>query len=114
MWPGPYGNWGSRKYIMVHSCDQSLQRMGLDYVDIFYHHRPDPDTPLEESMRALATLVQQGKALYVGLSNYRPAQAAAAATILRELGTPCLIHQPRYNIFDRWISDEPEDGVSLA
>ena len=102
MWPGPYGEWGSRKY-MLSSLDQSLQRMGLDYVDVFYHHRPDPETPLEESMGALHTAVQQGKALYAGISNYPADQARAAAKILRSLGTPCLIHQPRYNLFDRWI-----------
>ncbi|BET66915.1 L-glyceraldehyde 3-phosphate reductase [Opitutales bacterium ASA1] len=104
MWHGPYGEWGSRKYILS-SLDQSLKRMGLEYVDIFYHHRPDPDTPLEESMGALASAVRAGKALYVGLSNYRPEQTAAAAKILRELGTPCLIHQPRYHMFDRWVED---------
>ncbi|MEI8242131.1 MAG: aldo/keto reductase [bacterium] len=102
MWPGPYGEWGSRKY-MLSSLDQSLQRMGLDYVDIFYHHRPDPETPLEESMAALHTAVQQGKALYAGISNYPADLARAAAKVLRGLGTPCLIHQPRYNLFDRWI-----------
>jgi L-glyceraldehyde 3-phosphate reductase len=104
MWHGPYGEWGSRKYILS-SLDQSLKRMGLEYVDIFYHHRPDPDTPLEESMGALASAVRAGKALYVGLSNYQPEQTAAAAKILRELGTPCLIHQPRYHMFDRWVED---------
>ena len=102
MWQGPYGDMGSRKYLLA-SLDQSLKRMGLDYVDIFYHHRPDPDTPLEESMGALASAVKSGKALYAGLSNYRHEQAAAAAKILRSLGTPCLIHQPCYNMFDRWI-----------
>ncbi len=105
MWPGPYGEWGSRKYLLA-SLDQSLRRMGLDYVDIFYSHRPDPDTPLEETMGALATAVQQGKALYVGISNYRPEAAREACRILRELGTPCLIHQPRYSMFDRWVEDE--------
>jgi L-glyceraldehyde 3-phosphate reductase len=104
MWPGPYGNWGSRKFLLA-SLDQSLKRMGLEYVDIFYHHRPDPETPLEESMGALASAVQQGKALYVGLSNYNPEQTRQAAKILRDLGTPCVIHQPRYNMFDRWIED---------
>ena len=104
MWSGPYGNFGSRKYLIA-SLDQSLQRMGLDYVDIFYHHRPDPDTPLAETMGALDHIVRQGKALYVGLSNYRPQQTREAARILRELGTPCLIHQPNYNLFDRWIED---------
>ena len=102
MWEGPYGDWGSRKYLLS-SLDQSLKRMGLDYVDIFYSHRPDPDTPLEETMGALAHAVRSGKALYVGLSNYRPEQTVRAAQLLRELGTPCLIHQPRYSMFDRWI-----------
>ncbi|MBW8781746.1 MAG: L-glyceraldehyde 3-phosphate reductase [Verrucomicrobia bacterium] len=105
MWAGPYGDWGSRKYLLS-SLDQSLKRLRLDYVDIFYHHRPDPNTPLEESMGALAHAVRSGKALYVGLSNYKPAETARAAKILRELGTPALIHQPRYSMFDRWI--EPE------
>jgi L-glyceraldehyde 3-phosphate reductase len=104
MWPGPYGEWGSRKYLLA-SLDQSLKRMGLDYVDIFYSHRPDPDTPLEETMGALASAVRQGKALYVGISNYRPEQTRQAARILRELGTPCLIHQPRYSLLDRWVED---------
>ena len=104
MWPGPYGEWGSRKYL-VSSLDQSLKRMGLEYVDIFYHHRPDPDTPLEETMGALDQIVRSGKALYVGISNYQPEQTREAARILRELGTPCLIHQPNYNMFDRWIED---------
>ncbi len=102
MWPGPYGDLGSRKYILA-SLDQSLQRLGLDYVDIFYHHRPDPETPLEESMGALATAVQQGKALYVGISSYSPARTAAAAAILAEMGVPLLIHQPSYSMFNRWI-----------
>ena len=105
MWPGPYGNFGSRKYLLA-SLDQSLKRLGLSYVDIFYHHRPDPETPLEESMGALAHAVKSGKALYVGLSNYNAEQTKAAAEILRSLGTPCLIHQPSYNIFRRWV--EPE------
>jgi L-glyceraldehyde 3-phosphate reductase len=105
MWPGPYGEWGSRKHLLA-SLDQSLKRMGLAYVDIFYHHRPDPDTPLEETMGALAHAVRSGKALYVGLSNYEPAETARAAKILSELGTPCLIHQPRYSMLDRWI--EPQ------
>jgi L-glyceraldehyde 3-phosphate reductase len=105
MWPGPYGEWGSRKYILA-SLDQSLKRMGLEYVDIFYSHRPDPDTPLEETMGALAHAVRSGKALYVGLSNYQPAETVRAAKILRELGTPCLIHQPRYSMLDRWV--EPQ------
>ncbi len=104
MWPGPYGEWGSRKYLVA-SCDQSLKRMGLDYVDIFYHHRPDPDTPLEETMGALDFIVRSGRALYVGISTYNPEQTRQAAQILRQLGTPCLIHQPRYNMFDRWIED---------
>ena len=104
MWPGPYGDWGSRKY-MVASLNQSLKRMGLDYVDIFYHHRPDPGTPLEETMAALNHIVRRGKALYVGISSYDPEQTRRAAKILRELGTPCLIHQPSYNMFDRWIED---------
>jgi L-glyceraldehyde 3-phosphate reductase len=104
MWPGPYGEWGSRKYL-VSSCDQSLKRMGLDYVDIFYHHRPDPDTPLEETMQALDYIVRSGRALYVGLSNYRPERAKEAFAILKQLGTPCVIHQPSYNMFDRWIED---------
>lgn len=104
MWPGPYGDWGSRKYLMA-SLDQSLKRMGLDYVDIFYHHRPDPETPLEETMGALSDLVRQGKALYVGLSNYEKDEAEKAAVLLRANGTPCLIHQPRYNMFERGIED---------
>ena len=105
MWPGPYGEWGSRKYLLA-SLDQSLKRMGLDYVDIFYSHRPDPDTPLEETMGALASAVRQGKALYVGISSYSPEMTREAARILREMGTPCLIHQPSYNMFDRWIEEE--------
>jgi L-glyceraldehyde 3-phosphate reductase len=104
MWPGPYGEWGSRKYLLA-SLDQSLKRMGLEYVDIFYSHRPDPDTPLEETMGALASAVRQGKALYVGISNYRPEQTRQAARLLRDLGTPCLIHQPRYSMLDRWVED---------
>ncbi len=102
MWPGPYGEWGSRKYMLA-SLDQSLDRMGLDYVDIFYSHRPDPDTPLEETMGALDTAVRQGKALYAGISSYNPEQTRRAARILREMGTPCLIHQPRYSMLDREI-----------
>jgi L-glyceraldehyde 3-phosphate reductase len=102
MWPGPYGNWGSRKY-MISSLDQSLQRMGLDYVDIFYSHRPDPETPIEETMMALDTVVRQGKALYVGLSNYTAEQADKAIQVLKSLGTPCLIHQPKYSMFERWV-----------
>ncbi|UOG75571.1 L-glyceraldehyde 3-phosphate reductase [Hymenobacter tibetensis] len=104
MWEGPYGEWGSKKYLVA-SLDQSLKRMGLEYVDIFYHHRPDPDTPLEETMTALDLLVRQGKALYVGISNYQPAEAAEAIRMLRELGTPCLIHQPKYSMFERWVED---------
>ncbi|WP_404424332.1 aldo/keto reductase [Nibricoccus sp. IMCC34717] len=106
MWNGPYGEWGSRKYLLA-SLDQSLKRLGLDYVDIFYHHRPDPDTPLEESMGALAHAVRSGKALYVGLSNYSAEQTARAVKILRDLGTPCLIHQPKYSMFVR----TPEEGL---
>jgi len=115
MWNGPYGEWGSRKYL-VSSLDQSLKRMGLDYVDIFYHHRPDPDTPLEETMGALDYIVRSGRALYAGISNYRPKEARLAIQMLRQLGTPCLIHQPNYNMFDRWIEKEllnvlDEEGV---
>ncbi len=102
MWPGPYGEWGSRKYLLA-SLDQSLRRMRLDYVDIFYSHRPDPDTPLEETMMALDQAVRQGKALYAGISSYSAEQTTQATAILRRLGTPCLIHQPRYSMFDRWI-----------
>ncbi|MBC8061212.1 MAG: L-glyceraldehyde 3-phosphate reductase [Clostridiaceae bacterium] len=105
MWPGPYGDFGSKKYL-VSSLDQSLKRMGLDYVDIFYHHRPDPNTPLEETMAALDLIVKQGKALYVGLSNYKPAETKRASAILKQLGTPCLIHQPSYSMFNRWIEKE--------
>ena len=104
MWPGPYGDFGSKKFLVA-SLDQSLQRMGLDYVDIFYHHRPDYDTPLEETMGTLDLMVRQGKALYVGISNYQPKEAEKAFKILNNLGTPCLIHQPRYSLFDRWIED---------
>ncbi|MBK8137110.1 MAG: L-glyceraldehyde 3-phosphate reductase [Chloroflexi bacterium] len=104
MWGGPYGEWGSRKYLIA-SLDQSLKRMGLDYVDIFYSHRPDPDTPLEETMMALDFAVRSGRALYVGLSNYSAEQTKRASQILRALGTPCLIHQPRYNMFDRWVEN---------
>ena len=104
MWPGPYGDWGSKKYLVA-SLDQSLRRMGLDYVDIFYHHRPDPDTPLEETMGTLDLMVRQGKALYVGISSYQPEEAAKAIQILKQLGTPCLIHQPKYSMFDRWVED---------
>lgn len=102
MWPGPYGDWGSRKYLLS-SLDQSLGRMRLDYVDIFYSHRPDPETPLEETMGALAHAVRSGKALYVGLSNYSAEQTVRAAKLLREFGTPCLIHQPKFHLFERWI-----------
>ncbi|MDB5140245.1 MAG: L-glyceraldehyde 3-phosphate reductase [Mucilaginibacter sp.] len=102
MWEGPYGNWGSKKYLVA-SLDQSLKRMGLDYVDIFYHHRPDPDTPLEETMGALDLIVRQGKALYAGISNYPADKAEKAIAILKELGTPCVIHQPKYSMFERWI-----------
>ncbi len=105
MWPGPYGNFGSRKYLLA-SLDQSLKRMGLEYVDIFYSHRPDPYTPLEETMGALHTAVQQGKALYVGISQYKSAESQKAAEILNRLGTPLFIHQPRYHMFDRWIEDD--------
>lgn len=107
MWPGPYGDLGSRKYLLS-SLDQSLQRMGLEYVDIFYSHRRDPDTPLEETMGALHTAVQQGKALYVGISQYKSEDTKKASQLLREMGTSCLIHQPRYNMFDRWVE---EDGL---
>ena len=102
MWDGPYGDWGSKKYLVA-SLDQSLKRMGLDYVDIFYHHRPDPETPLEETMGALDLIVRQGKALYAGISNYPADEAAKAIDILRQLGTPCLIHQPKYSMFERWV-----------
>ena len=105
MWPGPYGEWGSRKYLLA-SLDQSLKRMGLDYVDIFYSHRFDPETPLEETLGAVAHAVKSGKALYAGISNYPAAETARAAKILRELGTPCLIHQARYSMLDRWV--EPQ------
>lgn len=104
MWPGPYGNFGSKKYLTA-SLDQSLKRMGLEYVDIFYHHRPDPDTPLEETMSALDLMVRQGKALYVGISNYPADVAAKAFDILQGLGTPCLIHQPKYSMMERWVED---------
>jgi len=104
MWDGPYGDWGSRKYL-VSSLDQSLKRMGLEYVDIFYHHRPDPETPLEESMQALDYIVRSGRALYVGISNYPADKTREAAQILRQLGTPCLIHQPKYSMFERWVED---------
>ena len=117
MWPGPYGDFGSRKYLLA-SLDQSLQRLGLAYVDIFYHHRPDAETPLAETMAALHTAVCQGKALYAGISNYPADLAREAAQILRSLGTPCLIHQPRYNLFDRWVEQglldvAQEEGFGL-
>lgn len=117
MWPGPYGNWGSRKYLMA-SLDQSLKRMGLDYVDIFYSHRPDPETPIEETMGALADIVRQGKALYVGISNYNAEQTEKALAILKEHRVPCLIHQARYSILDRWTEPEllpllEEKGVGM-
>ena len=105
MWPGPYGDWGSRKYLVA-SLDQSLKRMGLEYVDIFYHHRPDPETPLEETIGALDHIVRQGKALYAGISSYNGTQTQKVAAILKQLGTPCLIHQPIYNMFDRWIETD--------
>lgn len=104
MWPGPYGEWGSKKYL-VSSLDQSLKRMKLDYVDIFYHHRPDPDTPLEETMAALDLIVKQGKALYAGISNYPAELAHKAYEILKQMGTPCLIHQPSYSMFNRWAEN---------
>lgn len=104
MWDGPYGEWGSKKNLVA-SLDKSLERMGLDYVDIFYHHRPDPQTPLEETMSALDLIVRQGKALYVGISNYKPAEASKAISLLHSLGTPCIIHQPKYSMFERWVED---------
>ncbi len=115
MWPGPYGEWGSRKYLIA-SLDQGLRRMGLDYVDIFYSHRPDPETPLEETMMALDTAVRSGRALYAGISSYNPDSTRRAAAILRQLGTPCLIHQPSYNMFNRWVEPEllstlEEEGI---
>lgn len=105
MWPGPYGNWGSKKYL-VSSLDQSLKRLGLEYVDIFYHHRPDPETPLEETMGALDHIVRSGKALYVGISNYSAVETEKAAKLLKELGTPLLIHQPNYSMFNRWVEED--------
>lgn len=105
MWPGPYGNWGSRKYLIA-SCDQSLKRLGVDYVDIFYSHRFDPETPLEETMGALHTLVKQGKALYAGISSYNSQRTREAVALLREMGTPCLIHQPSYNMLNRWVEHD--------
>lgn len=104
MWDGPYGDYGSKKYLVA-SLDQSLKRMGLDYVDIYYHHRPDPDTPIEETMSALDLLVRQGKALYIGISSYAPAEAAEAIAVLKRLGTPCLIHQPKYSMLVRWVEE---------
>ncbi|MCQ1999417.1 L-glyceraldehyde 3-phosphate reductase [Arthrobacter zhaoxinii] len=113
MWPGPYGNWGSRKYLLS-SLDQSLERMGLDYVDIFYSHRPDPETPLEETMGALDTAVRSGRALYAGISSYSPEKTIEAARILREMGTPLLIHQPSYSMLNRWVEDgEPDLFAAL-
>jgi L-glyceraldehyde 3-phosphate reductase len=109
MWPGPYGEWGSRKYLIA-SLDQSLKRMGIDYVDIFYHHRPDPNTPLQETMSALDIAVKSGKALYAGISSYNPDETRRAGRMLREMGTPCIIHQPSYSMFNRWI----EDGLLAA
>ncbi|MEA5461365.1 L-glyceraldehyde 3-phosphate reductase [Arcicella sp. LKC2W] len=109
MWPGPYGEWGSRKYL-ISSCDQSLKRMGLDYVDIFYSHRPDPNTPLEETMGALDSIVRQGKALYVGVSNYSAEDTVKAIEILKGLGTPCLIHQPKYSMLERWVEGSTPVG----
>jgi L-glyceraldehyde 3-phosphate reductase len=121
MWPGPYGDWGSRKYLLA-SLDQSLKRMGLEYVDIFYSHRPDPETPLEETMGALDQTVRSGKALYAGISSYDAKQTAAAVKILKALGTPCLIHQPKYSMFDRWVEgglldvlgDEGVGGIAFC
>lgn len=115
MWQGPYGEWGSRKYLMA-SLHQSLKRLQLDYVDIFYSHRPDPNTPLEETMQALTDIVKQGKALYVGISNYKAPEAKRAIAFLQEAGTPCLIHQPKYSMFERWVEEAlmdvlEEDGV---
>jgi L-glyceraldehyde 3-phosphate reductase len=110
MWPGPYGDWGSRKYLLA-SLDQSLRRMGLDYVDIFYSHRPDPHTPLEETMSALASAVQSGRALYAGISQYSPEQSAEAVTILRQMGVRLLIHQPNYSILDRWVEQGLLDAL---
>ncbi|OQP61359.1 L-glyceraldehyde 3-phosphate reductase [Niastella vici] len=110
MWPGPYGNWGSRKYLMA-SLDQSLKRMRINYVDIFYSHRPDPETPLEETMMALHDIVKSGKALYAGISNYKAPEAKRAFEILKQLGTPCLIHQPKYSMFERWVEDGLLDAL---
>jgi L-glyceraldehyde 3-phosphate reductase len=113
MWAGPYGDWGSRKYLIA-SLDQSLKRMGLEYVDIFYSHRPDPETPIEETMQALDFAVRSGRALYVGISNYSAEQTRRAAQVLRQLGTPALIHQPVYNMFNRWIEPELLDELETA
>src|SRR5258707_11181898 len=110
MWAGPYGEWGSGQYLLA-SLDQSLKRMGLEYVDIFYSHRPDPDTPLEETMGALDTAVRQGKALYVGISSYGAERTRAAAQVLHDLGTPLLIHQPSYSLMNRWIEEELLDVI---
>ena len=110
MWPGPYGDWGSRKYLMA-SLDQSLKRMRLNYVDIFYSHRPDPNTPLEETMMALHDIVKSGKALYAGISNYQAPEARRAFEILKQLGTPCLIHQPKYSMFERWVENGLLDAL---
>ncbi|MCK4345752.1 MAG: L-glyceraldehyde 3-phosphate reductase [Bacteroidales bacterium] len=111
MWPGPYGDWGSRKYL-ISSLDQSLKRLNLDYVDIFYSHRPDPNTPLEETMQALDFVVRQGKAIYAGISNYDAKRTSRACEILRELGTPCLIHQPKYSMLERWVEDGLMDTIN--
>jgi len=111
MWPGPYGNWGSRKYLIA-SLDQSLKRLRLDYVDIFYHHRPDPETPIEETMSTLDHIVRSGKALYIGISQYNADETKVASKILRELGTPCLIHQPNYSILDRWVENKLLDVLA--
>jgi L-glyceraldehyde 3-phosphate reductase len=113
MWPGPYGDWGSRKYL-ISSLDQSLKRMQLDYVDVFYAHRPDPGTPLEETMGALDTIVRSGRALYAGISNYREPEAEMAIDILKQLGTPCIIHQPKYSMFERWVEDGLLDTLDTA
>ncbi|GAA0375454.1 L-glyceraldehyde 3-phosphate reductase [Microbispora corallina] len=113
MWPGPYGEWGSRKYLLA-SLDQSLKRLGLDYVDVFYSHRPDPETPIEETMGALDAAVRSGKALYAGISNYSAEETERAAAVLRELGTPLLIHQPRYSMLDRWVEDGLLDTLERA
>ncbi|MBN1767812.1 MAG: L-glyceraldehyde 3-phosphate reductase [Prolixibacteraceae bacterium] len=113
MWNGPYGNWGSKKHLVA-SLDQSLKRMGLDYVDIFYHHRPDPDTPIEETMAALDRIVRQGKALYVGISNYNAEETIEAVKVLKQMGTPCLINQIKYSMFERWVEDALLDAVEDA